>query len=294
MAKPVPHQMIIDSHLHLFNEKIIASVIPKKAMIEKLNLQTGSVQDRMDICALEKESEAADIIACLALPTASAQSVRKTNRFFIKTAQKSPLLFTAGTLHPGFSGNREELIYLNENGVKGIKLCSFSQRFSLNSSNTYHLFDLISEFNEIYRKKHFVILDTFYLADHYFGTAVEQTTTPKGLATLVERYPQIDFIAAHMGGLCAPFQEIHHHLTPRPNLFLDTSNATHTLKQNEFVCLLQQHGPEHILFGTDWPWFNQATEANLVSELMDLAGYTENEKSKVFYQTISRFLGHTH
>ena len=118
------------------------------------------------------------------------------------------------------------------------------------------LFELIKEFNTRGEHAFFVVLDTFYKADEHFGSPGEHVTTPERLGRLVAAFPEIDFVAAHMGGLTAPFEEACEHLTPRDNLFLETSNAAHTLKRDEFVQLLKTHGPGHILFGTDWPWFS--------------------------------------
>ncbi len=105
------------------------------------------------------------------------------------------------------------------------------------------------------------------------------------------RFPEIDFVAAHMGGLAAPYPEIEKYLAPENNLFLDTSNAAQLLTREQFIRLLQIHGPERILFGTDWPWFGHEEEVTRTHMLLREAGFSSQEKSKVLSGNIGRLLG---
>jgi predicted TIM-barrel fold metal-dependent hydrolase len=134
-------------------------------------------------------------------------------------------------------------------------------------------------------------MDTFYEAHRFFGTSPKYTTTPEQIGYLVKQYPGIPFIAAHMGGLCAPFEDICKYLPPSQNLFLDTSNAGHTLTKQEFIHLLKSHGGEHVIFGTDWPWFDPVLEFQLISGYLEEAGFSREEKDAVFGGNIARLLG---
>jgi len=93
-----------------------------------------------------------------------------------------------------------------------------------------------------------------------------------------------------MGGLTAPFEDIIRCLPAADNLYLDTSNAAHTLNEAEFIRLLQIHGPDHILFGTDWPWFDPGEEIVLIERLLNRAGYTVKEKAKVLGGNIAELM----
>jgi len=106
----------------------------------------------------------------------------------------------------------------------------------------------------------------------------------------VRTFPGVTFVGAHMGGLTAPFEDIIRCLPAADNLFLDTSNAAHTLNEAEFIRLLQIHGPDRILFGTDWPWFDPVEEIPLIEGLLDRAGYTVNDKAKVLGGNIAELI----
>lgn len=283
--------MMIDGHAHLFHPKVIFNVKKRKNMVAKLGLQTKGAEERVGAASLEDALRTSGFDGCLILPTAGVQEVDRVNDLFYKTIEKSDLLYTAGTLHPGYSGNREELLKFKSRKIKAIKLCSFSQRFALNDSRTFDLFDLIKEFNISHGTGFFVILDTLYGADLFFGSHPEHNTTPKLLGDLIKRFPEINFIAAHMGGLAAPFKEISTNLTPADNLFFDTSNAAHVLEEKEFICLLKAHGPEHIIFGTDWPWFTHLPEIDLQKLMFEKAGYSKKDMARVFSKNMGCLLG---
>ena len=213
--------------------------------------------------------------------------IKKVNDSFYEMVGKSDILFTAGTLHPEYAENKKALVTFGSRNIKGIKLCSFSQQFALDDPRTFDLFDLIAEFNKIQNSGFFVILDTLYGADKFFGSLPEHNTTPVLLAELIKNFPKINFIAAHIGGLAAPFKEISTNLTPMDNLFFDTSNAAHVLEEKEFIYLLKVHGPEHIIFGTDWPWFTLSPEIALQNRILEKAGFSKKNNALVFSKNMS-------
>jgi predicted TIM-barrel fold metal-dependent hydrolase len=282
---------IFDCHIHLFPDKIIRNVQQKVAMVQRLRLQTKGAEKRTSADTLKSELVYAGVEGALMLPTASVTNVRRTNRSCINTAAAYPFIKTAGTLHPADPGMHHEIDYLKQHRICIIKLCSFSQGFEIEGSSAAKMFHAIESANETRDEPFAVVLDTLRTANRHFGTPPEFNTTPKHLADLADRYPGINFIGAHMGGLDAPYAEIGRHLTVRPNLYLDTSNAAHTLSTAAFCGLVEEHGPDHILFGTDWPWFTHKKEIRLIDSLLDKVGFNHSQKCRVFHLNILSLLG---
>jgi uncharacterized protein len=283
--------MIIDCHAHIYTPAIIANVLSIEGLATFLHLNTEAVAGRTEKSGLKREAVAAGVDACLLLPVASAGGVRETNDLFLKMVEGEPGLFTAGAIHPSTPGMDEELEKLSSRGVRALKLSSFSQKIDLESEESIRLFEKIHACNLAGKPRFFIILDTFYQADVFFRASRQYITTPERLDRLAEQFPEIDFIGAHMGGLAAPFREIEEHLKPRNNLYLDTSNAAHMFSREEFIRLLTMHGPERILFGTDWPWFGHAEEVAFIRGLLNEAGFSVEEQSKIFSGNISLLLG---
>ena len=283
--------MIIDGHVHLFHPKVILNVKKRVKMVRILGLQTDGAEARVGVPFLENELRSAGVGRGFILPTALAEEVGSINNEFYNLSKTSDLLSTAGTLHPDYPCNRAELETFRSRKIRGIKLCSFSQRFSLDAPKTLEMFELIQEFNIDKGSSFFVVLDTLFGADQFFGSQPEHNTTPALFADLVKNFPKIDFIAAHMGGLAAPFHEIKTHLVPLDNLYLDTSNAAHVLSKDDFVYLLKAHGPAHIIFGTDWPWFTHEGEIALQNRMYENAGFSKKDRDLIFSQNMARLTG---
>ncbi len=282
--------MIIDAHVHDFSLKVIANVTKKKSMAELLCLETKQAKERLGITKLIQRMKLCNIDSALLLPVASAAMVEKINSSFMEKATQNRQLFTAGTLHPELKNIEKELKRLSKNKIKAIKLCSFSQSFSLGSKEAFNLFNQIEKFNQNNNYSFFIILDTFTLSHKYFNTHPGNTTTPVLIEKIVKKFPKINFVAAHMAGLKADFLNIKKHIVKYDNLYLDTSNATHTLSQDEFVELLLIHGPEKIIFGTDWPWFDFKKEIEIIEHLSDRAGFSRTQKEMIFGQNIHNLL----
>jgi predicted TIM-barrel fold metal-dependent hydrolase len=274
--------MIVDCHCHIFTKRIAENIQNRSAMVEALKLNVLDALPRLGARALQHTAEAHGIDVCLLLPTAAAAKVQAENDRFIRFSSEFPRLRTLATLHPFMQGLSHEIERMFDAGITGFKFSTFSQRFDLLSLET------ASMLNEVKRLAYgrgitpALVFDTFTAADAYFEADSKHITTPAKLAEVVRRHPEINFIAAHMGGLLADFDELRRTVVPAPNLYLDTSNAAHTLKDDQFVELLATHGPSHILFGTDWPWFFPETELPKIGSLLTKAGYSERDQAAVF------------
>jgi uncharacterized protein len=282
---------MIDGHTHLFHPKVVANVKQRVDLVQQLRLNTEGAETRLGTAPLEASLRRGKFRGCLVLPTALAHDVEKVNAALYQDLRASDLLFPAGTLHPQNPANRNELLKFKARNIRAIKLCSFSQRFALDDAAIVSMFELIQAMNSEENGGFFVVLDTLYNAHHFFGSQPKHTTTPQLVGRLVRQFAGINFIAAHMGGLSAPFDEVVSHLPPMENLFLDTSNAAHVMTEQQFVTLLKRHGPEHIVFGTDWPWFRHDEEIRTISRLLERAGFNEDRQELVFSANMAGLMG---
>jgi uncharacterized protein len=283
--------MLVDSHCHIFTNRIVENMLSRPAMVSELHLNVHDARPRLVPSALQESAQANGIHACVMLPTAAPDKVRQENDRFIGWTTEFPRLRTLATLHPAMPSLSDEVLRMFDHGIFGFKLSSFSQRFDVSSQEARTMLLTVERLAAKRSVQPTVVLDTFARADSYFGTDFRHTTRPAQVAALVHHHPGINFIAAHMGGLLARPDEVLRELVPSPNLYLDTSNATHTLQDNDFIELLRAHGASHILFGTDWPWFTHTSEMPLVGSLLERAGYTAADHMKVFGDTACRLFG---
>jgi uncharacterized protein len=284
--------MIIDCHCHIFTKQVIQNVTSRMALVEELDLGVD-VEHRSEARVLDESARENHVAYCILLPTASPDKVRSENERYLSIADSFPRLRTLATLHPQMNLLADEAERMFDRGITGFKFSSFSQRFDLASVDVEKMLIMIQDTATRKRKAYTIVLDTFNRADIHFGAQGEHLTTPAKLNAVVRRHPDIRFLAAHMGGLAADFHHIRFDLKPASNLYVDTSNAAHTLSADQFVDLLQRHGADHILFGTDWPWFDHASEIPLIDSLLDQAGFGPDKKEAVFRKNAEiLFLNH--
>lgn len=290
MTEQEVSSMVIDGHVHFFDRRIIDNVSKRAEMVAELGLEVDRARKRIGRKPLEAAGRRAGVDACLVLPTASLEKVGHANSQALSLAAECGYIRTAGTLHPGFGDLDSELQRLHQGGIRAIKLSTFSQRFSLEADDTAAMFETIQAFNQERKSGFFLILDTYFKAGIYFGAHQAHVTTPDSLNRRVQEFPGIVFVAAHMGGLAAPPEIIINGLKPAANLYLDTANAAHTLDGDTFARLLVAHGPERIVFGTDWPWFDPGEEMACLDALMVRSGFSLKEKGRVMGGNMARLL----
>jgi uncharacterized protein len=283
--------MLVDSHCHIFTKRIVQNMKDRPVMVEELKLNVGDSLPRLDPKSLKESAEINGVDVCVLLPTALPDKVRAETDRFIRLSAEFPRLRTLATLHPMMRGLSDEILRVFDLGINGFKFSSFSQRFDPSSREVDVMTSEVERLGRARGIQPVFVFDTFIRADTYFGADPDHLTTPSRLAKVVHRHPGINFVAAHMGGLLADFDVLRRELSPTPNLYLDTSNAAHTLKDEHFIDLLRIHGSSHVLFGTDWPWFSHATEIPTIRALLVRAGYDELHQAAVFGENARRLFG---
>lgn len=282
--------MLIDSHCHIFTDRIVRNVKTKPVMVGQLKLNTRDAHSRLSPKALEKSARANNVDVCVLLPSASPDRIRSENDRFIRWTREFSRIRTLATLHPAMPRLSDEIMRMFDLGIRGFKFSSFSQRFDPSSRETAVMLDEVERLGRAHGVRPVVVLDTFVAADVHFGAEPDYLSTPAKLAQLARRHREIAVICAHMGGLLADFDELRRSLLPAPNVYLDTSNAAHTFPDEQFVELLQMHGASHILFGTDWPWFDHAAEKEKIGSLLVKAGFGHADREAVFGRNAARLL----
>ncbi len=283
--------MFIDSHSHIFTDRIVKNVRSRPDMVRALKLNTVDAWERLSPTALQESAESNGVDLCVLLPTASPDRVRAENDRFIGWTRDLTRIRTLGTLHPAMEGLRDEISRIYDLGINGFKLSSFSQRFDLLSPEGEAMLAAVEDLGSCLDARPVVVFDTFMAADVYFGAARDHITTPAKLTEIARRHPGINVVCAHMGGLLGDFDEVRRDLVPAENLYLDTSNATHTFTEDQLVVLFRVHGASHILFGTDWPWFLHGAEKEKVLSLLSKAGFNGQEQAAVLGENAARLLG---
>jgi uncharacterized protein len=202
-----------------------------------------------------------------------ARHVDGVNRFV--AAQKADGFFGFGTVHPDLSVE-ENLDSLGRNGIKGVKLHTLFQGFSLDDRRIWDLLDAFG--SEI------------VVISHVGGGgsgAVNERATPRMIRDIVRKFPDLRLIACHFGGyhqLDAAEEEL-----LGLNVYLETSwpPSVASLAADRIRSIIERHGAERIIFGSDWPMADPGAEIAAIRRL----GLGEQETNGILGDNFLRLLG---
>lgn len=263
---------IIDIHTHAYPEAIAEKACKNLGAFYDLRIDgKGTYED------LEELSRKVNIKGFLLFSVATnAHQVQKVNDTIAATVKKSrehgfETLGFAGMHqdYPDFAGEVERIIGL---GLRGIKIHSDIQRLDIDSPRMMELAEIVEGRLPLY----------LHMGD---PRPEYRYSEPKKLANLLDRFPKLEVVAAHLGGYMA-WDEAVAELAGRPNVWFDTSSALWAMTPERAVGLIHAYGSDRVMYGTDYPI---TTPADELSRFLKLE-LTEKEREDILYNNAKRFL----
>jgi uncharacterized protein len=246
--------MRIDFHTHLLHPKIASRVL---AQLEKnysvTPKGTGLVDD-----LIERLRRAGLDGAVVLTAAAKPAQVVPANNWAIDLARTVPGLFPFGTIHPGFERWEDELARLERNSILGIKLHPDFQGFDLADPALLPILERLE--------------GRFIVLSHVGAglTSGHAPSSPRKLASIMSRFPDLTLVAAHLGGY-QNWDEALEYLVGAP-IYLDTSSALLYLDDRVLTDIFRIHPLERILFGSDYPLFDPNGEIERLVHRLNLSG----------------------
>lgn len=227
--------MIIDCHTHVFPEEVAQRAVEAlQAAYNAIPVAVPTVEN------LLAHMTAAGVDRAVLCPVATKPGqVGPINDWLMGLQDERLIPF--GAIHPHSEDVAGELARLAEAGFKGLKLQPFFQGFKLDDPAVLRLFELIDDC--------FTVL--LHAGDEIVPLADIQPT-PGRLAGLLDRFPRLRLIAAHAGGYKL-WDEVEEHLVGR-NLLFDISYTFGIAGQEQIRRIIETHGHERVLWGSDFPW----------------------------------------
>lgn len=260
--------MVINFHTHCFPDKIAG-----KAM-SALNFSSGGLMPHTDGTYAgilrEMEEENVDLSVCLSIATNTHQQT-KVNDFAHEINGGKTVAF--GSVHPDSENVFEELERIKELGLSGIKLHPEFQNFFVDDDKMKPIYKKISELGLI----------TVFHAGADLGYTGPVKCTPERLEKALSWF-DAPVVAAHWGGISC-YDEVVRRLCGK-DIYFDTSFGYRVIPKPYAEMIIEKHGTDRILFGSDSPWSTPSMERRLI----DTLSLTEGEKMKIYGENAKKLL----
>lgn len=261
--------MIIDFHTHCFPEKIA------QRAISGLEFSSGGVNPNtngtLDGLLSKMDSDGVDISVVLHIATNERQQ-HSVNDF--AASVQCDRIISFGSVYPDAPDALDELERIKALGLKGVKFHPEFQNFYVDDEKMKPIYKRISDLGLI----------TLFHAGMDVGYRAPYHCTAKRLEKALSWF-STPVVAAHLGGLDESTDVIKH-LCGKENLYLDTAYSYGIVAKPVLYDIIEAHGIDNILFGSDCPWHRPEWEKRMINSL-EIA---EDEKNKIYYKNAKKLL----
>lgn len=260
---------IIDVHTHIWPDKVAVRAADNIVNYYSLSRQgDGSISG-----LLEGAKDFTNIRFVISSATLRPDRAQVGNDFLIDTAKADARFIPLASFHPdmGFDAAVAELERCKALGAKGVKIHSDFQRFFVDDTNAM----------EIYKEAARMKLPILFHA----GDRTTDFSTPKRIRNVLDKLPELTIIAAHMCGYSV-WEEAEEYIIGTP-VYTDTSEALLGMDGKELYRLIDKHGTDKVMFGSDYPLWHTVYSYNEIEAI----GLSESEKTLIYCETAKKVFG---
>ncbi len=258
------YRKIVDFHAHAFHDKIAEKAAKNLNVYYGIPLAgNGKFQKVLD-SAKEHHIDKLVVHATATKP----EQVPVINDYVAGLI--GPDVIGFGTLHPDFADCGAEFERLQQLGLRGLKFHPIFQGFNIDDESMFPIYEKLEG------KLPMLI---------HVGDKNSDASSPKRLARVLDRFPGLVTVAAHMGGF-SEWEEAKACLAGRDNVYVDTSSSIRFMEPEATVELIHAYGVDKVLFGTDYPLALHKEEL----ENIDRLGLSQEENEQILWKNAYRLL----
>ena len=258
---------IIDIHCHIYPDKVARKAADSVRDFYQI---PGSIEMDGTVEMLMERGAQAGISRYVVLPVSNTPNrVRSINNFILEQVHANDRFIGFGTVHADMEGLSEEVEWIMQQGLKGIKMHPDSQRFAIDDPRLFPLYDAVQD-------KIPVIL--------HMGDQRYNYSHPVRLRKVLNMFPHLDVIAAHFGGYS--MQHTARELLWDTDCVFDLSSSMMFMEDGTPERYIQSYGAERIAYGTDYPLWDPIQEVERFKRLR----LSSNQFEQIAHKTAERIL----
>ena len=256
----------IDFHTHVYPD----AIAPKAA--DSIRVFYGFGEKAMDgtVKTLLARGDIAGTHRFVILPVAMRPDrTRHINEFILSQVAVEPRFFGFGTVHAGMENITDEVDFIRENGLLGIKMHPDSQVFAIDDERLFPVYEQIQGDLPI----------IFHMGDHRFDYS-----HPKRLRRVLELFPRLQVIAAHFGAYDI-YEEAYDQLKDK-DCFFDVSSSLMFMGEGVAEDYVNRYGAERFVYGSDYPMWDPVLEMDRFMKLK----LTDHQFEQIAHKTAEYIL----
>lgn len=258
-------EQIFDMHAHIFPTKIAEKAVAAIGDFYDLKMEIGGSPE--EILEDAKKIGVTKMLVCSTATT--AHQVESIDNFVAGEAAKHPEFVGFGSIHPDYPDIAKEVDRMISLGLKGVKLHPDFQKFNIDDDAAMPIYEACEGRLPI----------LFHTGDDRYSYSA-----PSRLLKVVERFPKLVVIAAHLGGYRAwGDAEVYY---GHPRVYIDTSSSLFAMSPEKAAEIIRKHGVERTFFGCDSPMWSHEGEFERFNKLP----LTEKERKAILWNNAERFL----
>jgi hypothetical protein len=232
--------MTIDVHTHAFPDHLAARAMAQlQAETDKVvAVLDGTEADLMR--SMDRAGIDISVVASIATKASQFDAIMRWSRTI-----RSDRIIPFPSLCPKSAGAADQVRQVAAEGFAGIKLHPYYQQFVLDDAQVDPVYAAVQECGLV------ILMHCGF--DIAFPR--ERVADPVRLGHVLDRFPRLKLIAAHLGGWM-DWDEVEVHLLGRP-VYLDVSTCFDFMERDQAERILHGHPTDYLLFGSDSPWVDQ-------------------------------------
>jgi uncharacterized protein len=204
------------------------------------------------------------------------------NQWLMATLAEVPAISGFVAMDPGALSpqhNVEHLQEMAERGARGVKLHPVVQKFEVNDPRMHPVYQACAE------------MGLTVLSHTGPARGGEPFAEIRAFAPMLKEFPDLTVLLAHLGG--GKWQDTRAIAQSFPNVAFDLceiiewAGAPDAPSAEELALLIRDIGPERVVLGSDYPWYEPEHSAELVLSLPVLS---QLEKNAILGENAARIL----
>ncbi|MBP1559190.1 MAG: amidohydrolase [Oscillospiraceae bacterium] len=260
---------IIDCHCHIYPDAIAERAVAGTSGFYDLpSVYNGKVSQLYELGS----KLGVDHYVVFSVATTPHQT-ESINEFIAKAVAESRGAMTGlGTVHPDSQTLEKDIDHLQQLDLRGVKLHADIQAIAADDPRCMKIYAICQERG---------LPMLLHTGDHRFNYS-----NPKRIAHVLESFPNLTVVGAHLGGWSV-WDEAEHILPGHPNFYVDCSSSMYALSPEKTLEIIRTYGAERVLYGTDFPMWPMEKE---IQRFFDLA-LTKEEQELILHKNAEKLFG---